>query len=305
MLDHTHRRIAAGTAGGFDVWTAEADQPGPRVVILGGVHGDETHGMLAAGRLATDETRLTSGRVDIVPVCHEAAARIDSRTSSIDDGNLARVFPGDANGGATEQLAYHLNAELLSHADLLIDLHTSGRSFEMPFLAGYPAETAGTGSLAERAASAFGADFLWRHPTRAEGRTVSVVDQAMYVECSSGTTTTPASIEAYATGVRRVLAMMDMISIAPPVPERPATRVTGGGDLDHDLISVRHAGTFVTDLVGGAEVEAGQLLGTVVSIGGEVLEEVRAPYDAWVMALKRRPPVVADDLVVCLATADR
>lgn len=304
MIDHTQRRISVGTGAGFDVWTAKAAEAGPRVVILGGVHGDETQGVLAAGRLAVDETVLTRGSVDIVPICHEAAFEADSRTSVTDGGNLARVFPGDSSGGPTEQLAHHIFAEVLSNADLLIDLHTSGQGHDMPFLAGYQADMVTTNSLAKRAASVFGADFLWRHPGRSEGRSVSVVDQAIYVECPGGGTMTQASVEAYIAGVQRVLAMMEMIAVAPPDPAHPAILVSGGGDLDRDMISVRHAGMFVTDLVSGAKVEAGQLLGTVVTTGGHVLEEVRAPNEAWVMAVKRRPPVIAKDLVVCLATAD-
>lgn len=305
MIDCSTRRVPAGDAGGFDLWTVSAAEAGPHVVILGGVHGDETQGVLAAGRLATDETRLTCGSVAIVPVCHEAAFSADRRTSSIDDGNLARVFPGKPDGRPTAQLAHHLYTEVLSGADLLIDLHTSGQDYDMPFLAGYIAETAAAESLARRAATAFGADFLWRHPVRTEGRTVSVVDQAIYVECSGGGLVSGASVDAYVAGVRRVLAAMDMIATAPPDPSGPSIRVTGGGDLDRDMISVRHQGQFLTDLRGGAQVEAGQLMGTVVTTGGRVLEEVTAPEDAWVMAVKRRPPVLVGDLVVCLAAADQ
>lgn len=304
MINCAHRRLSAGAAGGFDLWTAAAAEAGPHVVILGGVHGDETQGVLAAGRLATDETQLTRGSVAIVPVCHEAAFSADSRTSAIDGGNLARVFPGDPDGTPTAQLAHHLFTEVLSGADLLIDLHTSGQGYDMPFLAGYLAPAAGEDSLARRAAAAFGADFLWRHPNRTEGRTVSVVDQAIYVECSGGGLVSSASVDAYLAGARRVLDAMGMIAVPPSRPERASIRVTGGGDLDRDMISVRHDGQFLTDLRGGAHVDAGQLLGTVVTTGGQVLEEVHAPEDAWVMAVKRRPPVVVGDLVVCLATSD-
>ena len=304
MIGHTRRRVAAGEAGGFDVWTAAATEAGPRVVVLGGVHGDETQGVLAAGRLATDETRLTRGSLAVVPVCHEAAFAADSRTSAIDDGNLARVFPGDPDGTPTAQLAHHLYTEVLRGADLLIDLHTSGQGYDMPFLAGYIAETATAESLSQQAAAAFGAEFLWRHPVRTDGRTVSVVDQAIYVECSGGGLVSSASVEAYVGGVLRVLTAMDMITDPPLDPPRSSIRITGGGDLDRDMISVRNEGQFLTDLKGGTHVEAGQLLGTVVTTDGQTLEEVKAPEAAWVMAVKRRPPVVAGDLVVCLAAAD-
>ena len=304
MLNHTQRRITVGTAGGFDLWTVDVTAPGPRVVVLGGIHGDETQGVLAAGRLATDETRLTRGRVDIVPICHEAAFGADSRTSPADEGNLARVFPGDPGGGPTSQIAHHLYTEVLSGADLLIDLHTSGQSYDMPFLAGFQADTSAADSLAKRAAAAFGAEFVWRHPDRSEGRTVSVVDQAIYIECPGGGPMTPVSVNDYIAGVQRVLAMMDMVAEVPPAPTRPSIRVTGGGDLDRDMLSVHHRGMFVTELAPGLKVEAGQLLGTVVTTEGRVLEEVSAPDEAWVMAIKRRPPVVPGDLVVSLATRD-
>jgi predicted deacylase len=303
MFNHTQRRISAGAAGGFDVWTAEATAPGPRVVVLGGIHGDETQGVLAAGRLAVDETHLSRGRVDIVPVCHEAAFVVDSRTNHADGGNLARVFPGDINGGPTAQIAFHIYSEVLSGADLLIDLHTSGQSYDMPFLAGYQGDTSAD-SLAKRAAVTFGADFLWRHPGRSEGRSVSVVDQAIYIECPGGGPMSSASVEAYIAGVQRVLAMMDMIADPPSPTTSPSIHVTGGGDLDRDMISVDHGGMFVTDLTPGSKVEGGQLLGTVVTTSGLLLEEVRATEEAWVMAVKRRPPVIPDDLVVSLAAAD-
>ena len=304
MINHTRRRVLAGAAGGFDVWTAEATVPGPHVVVLGGIHGDETQGVLAAGRLAADSTRLTRGSVSIVPISHEAAYKVDSRTSALDGGNLARVFPGDPSGGPTEQIAHHIFTEVLDGADLLIDLHTSGQGYDMPFLAGYQADMASADSLAKQAASTFGAEFLWRHPTRSEGRTVSVVDQAIYVECPGGGSMSPSSVDAYVAGVQRVLAMMDMVATEPPAPAITAIRVTGGGDLDHDMMSVQHAGLFLTDVVGGEKVHAGQLLGTVVTTSGRVLEEVVAANDAWVMAIKRRPPVAVGDLVVCLAITD-
>jgi predicted deacylase len=304
MINHTKRRVSAGAAGGFDLWAAKAAAPGPHVVVLGGIHGDETQGVLAAGRLAADETLLTSGSVSIVPISHEAAYEADSRTSTIDGGNLARVFPGNPSGSPTEQIAHHIFTEVLDGADLLIDLHTSGQGYDMPFLAGYQADTASADSLAKRAASTFGAEFLWRHPGRSEGRSVSVVDQAMYVECPGGGSMSPASVDAYVSGVQRVLAMMNMVAIAPANPANAAILVTGGGDLDHDMMSVQHAGLFLTDVVGGAKVQAGHLLGTVVATSGEVLEEVFAPNEAWVMAIKRRPPVLPGDLVVCLATTD-
>ena len=93
--------------------------------------------------------------------------------------------------------------------------------------------------------------------------------------------------------------------MVPSAPRPPGARVDVVG-LGESMLSlsraVQHLGLLLTDLVIGAKVEVGQLRGTVVAIGGHVLEEVLAPSEAWAMAVKRRPR--PDDLVICLATTD-
>lgn len=300
----THQRIDAGPAGGFDLYTTDSGRTGPRVVVLGGVHGDETEGALAAARLASTDLVLRAGRLDVVPVCHEAAFAADSRTSPIDGGNLARVFPGDPEGTATPRLAHHIYTEVLRGADFLVDLHTSGQHYDMPFLAGYGGAEPNTGSLPERAAIAFGADFVWRHPGRSEGRTLSVVEHGIYVESPGGGSTDPSMVDRYFDGVLRVLAELGMLDGAPPRQPGESVRVTGGGDLDRDMVSVGHDGVFLARVARGDRVEAGQLLGRVIDVAGETLEEHRAPATGHIMALKRRSPVRRGDLVVCLAEID-
>jgi predicted deacylase len=295
------RRVVAGPAGDFSVFTHDSGRAGHRVVVLGGVHGDETEGALAAGRLAVSDLALVAGRVDIVPICHEAAFAADSRTSPVDDGNLARVFPGDPTGPPTALLAHHLYTEVLEGTDFLVDLHTSGRNYDMPFLAGYGGELSGTGSPQERAAIAFGADFVWRHPGRSEGRTVSVVEHAIYTESPGMGPANQRTVNAYCDGVLRVLQSLDMVASAPAPPDRPQIFVTGGGDLDRDMTTVGVDGAFLVAVSRGEWVEEGTLLGTVIDLHGQVLEEHRADGAGWVMALKARSPVSAGDLVVCLA----
>jgi predicted deacylase len=274
------------------------------VVVLGGVHGDETEGALAAGRLAAQPPLISRGVLEIVPVCHEAAFAADSRISPIDGENLARVFPGDVVGTPTSRLAHHIFTEVLEGVDLLIDLHTSGRHYDMPFLAGFKGESSGAGSVGERAAVAFGADFVWRHPGRSVGRTTSVVDQAIYCEAPGSGRTDRRTVDAYVTGVERVLDELGMI-VGPPRRSTAQVRVTGGGDLDRDMISVGRQGVFLSDVGRGERIESGQPLGSVVDDAGRTLENLFAPSAGYVMALKSRSSVRPGDLVICLAAADR
>lgn len=171
-----HTRVAVTTETGFDLYRRNSGITGPRMVVLGGVHGDETEGILAAGRLSAQPLRLLRGILDVVPICHEVAADADRRTSPIDEENLARVFPGAPDGSHTQRIAWSLSNEVLHGADLLVDLHTSGQHYDMPFLAGFRHHPADPEHLGERAARAVGADFVWEHHEPAEGRSLSVVD---------------------------------------------------------------------------------------------------------------------------------
>lgn len=306
MAAWTRTRFAASHATGFDRCRVDSGAAGPRVVIFGGTHGDETEGVIAANRIAAMDLGLAAGIVDVVPVVHESAFAADQRTSPLDGRDLARSFPGRADGSPTEQLAHVLAQQVLAGADLLIDLHTSGRGFEIPFVAGYIDDGRDAKGLGARAAAAFGADFVWRHPERPPGRTLSVMDAAIYTEAPCPGPVDLGYADRYAAGCLRVLADLGMLAkpLAPPSGP-PALRVVSGGNVDADMQTVATRGLFVPRVRCGAPVARGQVLGTVHDIAGTVIEEVRAASDGWVIVLRRRPHVVPGDRVVAVAIADR
>jgi predicted deacylase len=305
MSDWTRTRIQLPGDAGFDRWRLDSEAAGPRVVIFGGTHGDETEGVIAANRLAGMTLGLAAGAVEVVPVVHEAAFAADTRTSPKDGGDLARSFPGSANGSPTEQLAHALHTKVLAGCDLLIDLHTAGRSMVIPFLAGYIDDGRDTRGLGRRAAEAFGADFVWRHPERPPGRTLSALDAAIYTEAPTPGPLDMSLVERYTAGCLRVLDALAMLArpLAPP-PAAPSIRIVSGGNVDSDMQCVRSGGLFIAKVGGGDKVVRGQVLGLVTDLRGTVLEEVRAPSDGWVVVLLRRPHVRPGDRAVAVAPAD-
>jgi predicted deacylase len=301
----TSTRVALPGGTGFDRWRLDSAGPGLRVVIFGGTHGDETEGVIAATRIAGMELGLRAGTVEVVPVVHEAAFFADTRISPLDQGDLARSFPGRAGGSATQQLAHALDTQVLRGADLLIDLHTAGRSLVIPFIAGYIDDGRDARGLAARAAHAFGADFVWRHPERPPGRTLSGLDAAIYTEAPCPGPVDPAYVERYVAGCLRVLDALGMLARAlVPPPAGASRRIVSGGNVDSDMQRVATRGLFIAKVDGGDQVAKGQMLGVVTDMRGTVLEEVRSPYDGWVVVLARRPHVKPGDGVVAVAIAD-
>ncbi len=111
--------------------TTVASGEGPTVLVMGGNHGDEYQGQIAAMKLARELTpEMVTGRIIIIPSLNFPAARAATRLSPLDGKNLNRSFPGEPEGSVTSQIAHHLTTVLFPMSDVVIDLHSGGRSME-------------------------------------------------------------------------------------------------------------------------------------------------------------------------------
>jgi predicted deacylase len=307
----TVRRLAAtddgrpGRGPGVDCHELDSGAPGPRVVVLGGVHGDEPEGALAAGRLCRRELPLRAGRLRVVPVANEEAFDAASRTTPADGVNLARVFPGDPAGSPTLRLAALLSTRVLADADLLIDLHTAGRHYDMPLFVGCLADDSAAGIASRAAAEAFGLETVWLHPTYSAGRSLSVPvarrRPAIYAEGPGGGSVDPGTVGAYVRGVLGALTGLRMLADPAGPAAGPVRYVTGGGDLDRDVLTFATGGLFAAAVAAGDAVRADQVLGTVQDVYGAVRQELRAPHAGRVMFLRRSAHVRPGDVAASLA----
>jgi N-alpha-acetyl-L-2,4-diaminobutyrate deacetylase len=108
-----------------------ANGPGPNVLVLGGNHGDEYQGQVAAMNLARELTpEKVAGRLLLIPSLNFPAARSGTRLSPIDGMNMNRAFPGEPNGTVTSQIAHYLTNVLFPICDAVVDIHSGGRSLE-------------------------------------------------------------------------------------------------------------------------------------------------------------------------------
>jgi succinylglutamate desuccinylase/aspartoacylase family protein len=97
---------------------------GPIVVVLGGVHGNEPGGWLAADRLV-DAVRPATGGLLVVPRANRVATELFERTTD-EMGDLNRLYPGDPNGLPMAQMAHEIVQTLREfHATHVIDMHES------------------------------------------------------------------------------------------------------------------------------------------------------------------------------------
>lgn len=118
----------AGWASTFVHLGVVARGDGPTVLVLGGNHGDEYEGQVAALRLLRElEPEQVSGRVIVIPVLSPAASKAGTRNWP-SGANFNRSFPGRPDGPPNEQLAHYLSTVLFPLADVVVDMHSGGRS---------------------------------------------------------------------------------------------------------------------------------------------------------------------------------
>ena len=113
-------------------------QPGPRLIVIGGVHGNETCGTAGIERVRAElddgALRLLRGELTMVPVANPLARR---RLQREGERNLNRLFqptpPGQTPADYEARLT-DLLCPLLDRHDVLLDLHSfqsAGEAFAM------------------------------------------------------------------------------------------------------------------------------------------------------------------------------
>ena len=115
------------------LYVACAPRPGKTIVAIGGTHGDEYEGPVGLKNLINtlDPATLVAGRLIVIPVLNVPAFKAARRESPLDGGNMNRAFPGKVDGTITSRIARFITDEVLSRADVVIDIHAAGTGMEI------------------------------------------------------------------------------------------------------------------------------------------------------------------------------
>ncbi len=198
---------------------------GPSVLLTAGNHGDEYEGQIALLKLIRAlEPADVKGRVIVLPRLNLPAAAAGRRTSPLDAGNLNRLFPGDAEGSPTEQIAHFVDSVMMPLAQASLDLHSGGSSLDyLPCAFGRVPADSDAYARQRAAMVAFGAprSILVERPQTS--RSLSAAAHArghlhFSTEIGGGGTTRPASQAIADDGVRRFLAHLGVLAAGPPAP---------------------------------------------------------------------------------------
>jgi hypothetical protein len=101
-------------------------KPGPRLLLVGGIHGDEVNGVEIVRQIISKGINKPDvGTVICIPLLN-VFGFLSQQREFPDGRDLNRVFPGSKDGSLASRFAYHVMKEVVPHVDYCIDYHTGG-----------------------------------------------------------------------------------------------------------------------------------------------------------------------------------
>ena len=127
--------FAGAATDSLRIHTVASLNPGPRLLVMGGVHGDETCGTVGIERVRAEidsgALQLLRGQLTLVPVANPLARR---RLQREGERNLNRLFKPSAAPADYEDRVTNVLCPLIERHDVLLDLHSfqsEGEAFAM------------------------------------------------------------------------------------------------------------------------------------------------------------------------------
>lgn len=286
--------VAKGPGGnpmGFPVIIANGALPGPRLCLAAGIHGDEYEGMEAVRRtvLGADPGTLRGALVGL-PCVNVPAFEAAARSSSIDNLNLNRIFPGNAAGTLSQKWAAKFVDEVIPNIDVLVDLHTGGGFGEIVPLT---IIQSGFEQLATGLGLAMGHEIIWKGGKWGGTARISTLEAGKpAVTCEvGGGGYSDVTVARHIRSLQNAMLHFGMVDGRPETP--PEYKAVTG-----TFAYSSHGGFFRPDVAVGATVKAGDPVGRIISHWGDVVELFNAPKDGMVLWTRKRASIFPGEEVV-------
>ncbi|SDX76127.1 succinylglutamate desuccinylase/aspartoacylase family protein [Hymenobacter psychrophilus] len=291
-------RLPSGTVIDIPVHVFRAVEPGPTVLLMAGMHGDEVNGIETIRRLIRrDLLRPLRGTIIAIPILNIYGFLNFSR--EVPDGkDVNRSFPGNPRGSLASRVAHRFMREIMPLIDYGIDFHTGGATrANTPQIRCLLHEDAETDALA----AAFAAPFTLHAGLRPGSLRETAMQQGCRIivyETGESMRLDEGGIDLGIAGTLRVLHHLGMVAEA-PAPSQPTVVC-----LRSTWLRARYAGIFRSLVQLGQHVEEGQAYGSVADPYGERSVRLESPVTGYIIGLNHMPVVNQGDALVHVARLD-
>jgi predicted deacylase len=251
--------------------------PGPVILLLGGVHGDEINGVEIIRRLLDQNSlqNVNKGTIIAIPLLNVFGFINFSR--DVPDGkDVNRSFPGSSNGSLASRVARTLTKKILPYVDLAMDFHTGGASrYNFPQV-----RYEKSNKLGAQMAKIFQAPFVLQKPLipKSFRKTCSRMGiPAIVYEAGESIRLCGVSIEKGMDGILRVLNHLGMIDSSVPDEENVVHFAKS------TWLRAPYSGMFIWTRQSGAKIKKGEQLGVIKDPFGTKSVQVFAKTDGHIV----------------------
>ncbi len=281
--------LPSGTKIELVINVCRAKEPGPVVLLIGGVHGDEINGVEIVRRFLTSgiNKRLLRGTIISIPLLN-IYGFINFSRDTPDGKDVNRSFPGASNGSLSSRVARSVTKYILPHADIVLDFHTGGASrYNFPQIR----YTKGD-EKARELAQIFNTPFVICKPAipKSLRKVAQTLNKPLLIfEGGESLRYDGFSLKRGVQGIERILIAKEMIS-GTLEPTKPSIMFT-----KTHWIRAAQAGLFTWSQQSGAKVSVGEPLGVINDpYGGEEIR-IFSNKDGYIIGHNNAPVVSQGD----------
>lgn len=262
----------------------EGNRPGPTLLLEACTHGDEQEGTEAILSLANELAHGDfAGTIVSVPALNTEAFSQFSRSSITDGANMNRIYPGNKTSYITNRIAAVYTERVMKKADFAISFHGGGQVLHLEPIVSYRPNTP-LEKVTREMAEAYNVRYVWnpgsvpfRSVTASSAFTANGVP-SITAECGSQCSRLydrEKNIMIHVNGVKNVMAYLKM---TPPVQVERVEQLT----VELHYLHSHHGGIHKIVKKENEVVKEGEVLTYIEDLFGNVIEEIKAPFDGVV-----------------------
>ena len=274
-----------------------AKEPGPTILITGGIHGDEINGVEIVRKLiANGYNKPEKGMIICIPVVN-VFGFLSLRREFPDGRDLNRVFPGSKRGSLASIFAYHLMKEIVPLADYCLDFHTGGGN---RFNAAQIRINEGDTESLELAKT-FGAPFILQSKQREKSYRESAIKLGKKVLLFEGGKSLDFNKSITRSGINGALNVMHYLGVrdfSKEIKKITKSNISPIIIEKSKWIRARYSGMFRTSAILGKLYNKGDKIASISDPFGFFERDIKAPNKGYVFCINHAPIVNKGDAII-------
>ena len=273
------------------VYVFRSVNPGPVLLILAGMHGDEINGIEIVRRLiGKKEVRHPlCGSIIAIPVIN-IISFLSGKRKLPDGRDLNRCFPGSKSGSLGSRIAYDLMNEIIPQIDFGIDFHTGGAKIN-----NYPQlRCVFDNKINLELGKKFSPSLILNAPFRDNTLRKEAAKKGKPILVFEGGESSRFDYLSINEGTKGCLRLMKYLKMIDSDLHKNSPVLLSKSTW----VRARTSGLFHTSKINGARIKKGETIGMVCDPYGEHQEKLISPTDGHILGMNNQPVVNQGDALI-------